>query len=226
MKKINTNKDRLESIEKRGNLIKESFQREFNKIKRIDEDYDDRDRNNPNAPWNLPDGPEFDGDFKIIDDGNNIDDLFLEIYFTGGETASISLFQILKNLKMDKYMNGWNNLLKQPHDENLHSKLTELISSYTTDPSFDGSDVDGPEQDHPTYDDGARDRMRDDKLTGDLGESEGELGDKVSRVIFKEISFNDLLNNGWPDFPLSISPKNGKIYIRVSQDGMEDWDNA
>jgi hypothetical protein len=37
MKKINTNKDRLEDLKKRGNLIKESFQEQFNKIKRINE---------------------------------------------------------------------------------------------------------------------------------------------------------------------------------------------
>ena len=40
MKKFNTDNDRLESIEKRGNLIKESFKKEFNKIKRVDEDFD------------------------------------------------------------------------------------------------------------------------------------------------------------------------------------------
>ena len=41
MKKINTNKDRLENLEKRGNLIKESFQEQFNKIKRLNEDWGD-----------------------------------------------------------------------------------------------------------------------------------------------------------------------------------------
>jgi len=40
MKKINTNKDRLENLKERGDLIKESFQREFNKIKRVDEEFD------------------------------------------------------------------------------------------------------------------------------------------------------------------------------------------
>jgi len=39
MKKINTNKDRLESLKKRGDLIKESFHETFNNIKRIDEDF-------------------------------------------------------------------------------------------------------------------------------------------------------------------------------------------
>jgi len=37
MKKINTNKDRLANLEERGNLIKESFKKEFDKIKRVDE---------------------------------------------------------------------------------------------------------------------------------------------------------------------------------------------
>ena len=38
MKKILTNKERLESLKKRSNLIKESFQREYDKIKRLDEE--------------------------------------------------------------------------------------------------------------------------------------------------------------------------------------------
>jgi hypothetical protein len=37
MSKFKTNEDRLNNLEKRGQLIKESFQREFNKIKRVDE---------------------------------------------------------------------------------------------------------------------------------------------------------------------------------------------
>jgi len=37
MKKIQTKKDRLDSLKKRGNLIKESFQAQFNKIKRVNE---------------------------------------------------------------------------------------------------------------------------------------------------------------------------------------------
>ena len=38
MKKFKTNEDRLSNLKKRGQLIKESFQKEFNKIKRIDEE--------------------------------------------------------------------------------------------------------------------------------------------------------------------------------------------
>jgi len=37
MKKFNTNKDRLDNLKERGNLIKEAFQKEFNKIQRLDE---------------------------------------------------------------------------------------------------------------------------------------------------------------------------------------------
>jgi hypothetical protein len=36
-KKFLTENDRLENLKKRGQLIKESFQKEFNKIKRLDE---------------------------------------------------------------------------------------------------------------------------------------------------------------------------------------------
>jgi len=41
MKKINTNKDRLDTLVKRGNLIKESFKKEFDKIKRVNESEDE-----------------------------------------------------------------------------------------------------------------------------------------------------------------------------------------
>lgn len=47
MKKIQTNKDRLDNLKKRGDLIKESFQKEFNKIKRVDESWNGGEYDSP-----------------------------------------------------------------------------------------------------------------------------------------------------------------------------------
>ena len=68
MKKFKTNQDRLNDLKKRGDLIKESFQKEFNKIKRLDEGYLD--------PPDYGQDEEIEGVTGIfIDmDGNNLPD--------------------------------------------------------------------------------------------------------------------------------------------------------
>lgn len=187
--------------------------------------------NDPRAPWNQNE-PEYEGRYEIIDYGDNIDDIWVKLYFDDGGRANVQLYKILKNMGMEKYMDSWNNLINKGKEEFI-PKLEDLLNDYALSSRyFDGADM---EYDEPDYDDREH-RWEESKDYKQLKESFDKIYPKLvkesiptvdedfSNINYKDPQFqgeNGKVLSNIAYFVKSLPPNTPRIFKRYSEMGAE-----
>jgi len=139
---------------KKISVLKEEKEVLKNKLKVLKE-YDDYNYPagadaDPSAPWNQVDN-EFEGEYEIVDDGDNTLSFSVEMTDSGGGTATAYLEEMLEKIgstpKTIEYFEVA--LLKHPRPEGFKEYLDSVVNSYSEYADFDNY----PEPDeHPDPD--------------------------------------------------------------------------
>jgi hypothetical protein len=148
MKKILNESQKRALILEREKAIVENFSKTFNKIKRIDEnevneygrfDYDREINNDPRAPFNQVDQPEFKS-FEILDDSNVMDEIYIQLKNEAGGTSIASLENILMGIKASPEDVAYfqQAIQMNPRPQDFMARLESVVEQYAQKAEFGG----------------------------------------------------------------------------------------